>query len=189
MLFLSEKLAEYLTCQFSCFLCSSQHHHNVKCDDNRAQLRELAEARANVAERLLLFFLRLWKFPNVRFGPYIWKDFLSLFFSPSSSFPCLIHSPLKIPSHSGHGWCEADGFCSAQPRAGCSLPTMVTIHEECGERWECRRAELGKDTVIFTITGGRFQLWRGPGGKWSHVEGQGKTTGQVEAGASVTIES
>lgn len=66
---------------------------------------------------------------------------------------------------------------------------MVTIHEECGERWECRRAELGKDTVIFTITGGRFQLWRGPGGKWSHVEGQGKTTGQVEAGASVTIES
>lgn len=112
MLFLSAKLAGYLTCQFSCFLCSSQHHHNVKCDDNRAQLRELAEARANGAEQLLLFFLRPWKFPNVSFGPYIWKDFLSLGFSPPSSFPCLIHSPLKIPSHSGHGWCEADGFFS-----------------------------------------------------------------------------
>lgn len=110
--FLSEKLAKYSTCQFPCFLCSSQHHHNVKCDDNRAQRRELAKARTNVAERLFLFFLRPWKFPNVSFGSYIWKAFLSLFFSPSS-FPCLIHNHVKILSHSGHEWHEVDGFCLA----------------------------------------------------------------------------
>lgn len=110
--FLSEKLAKYLSCQFPCFLCSSQHHHDVKCDDNRAQQRELAKARTNVAERLFLFFLRPQKFPNISFGCHSWKDFLSPFFSPSS-FPCLIHYHIKILSHSGQEWHEVVGFCLA----------------------------------------------------------------------------
>lgn len=112
--FLSEKLAKYLTCQFPCFLCSWQHHHHVKCDDNSAQHRELAKARTNVAERLFLFFLRPWKLPNVSFGSCIWKDFLSLFsYPPPFSFPCLIHNHIKLLSPSGHEWHEADGFCLA----------------------------------------------------------------------------
>lgn len=81
------------------------------------------------------------------------------------------------------------GFAQRSPvlAEGSSLPTMVAIHEECGERWVCKRAELGK--VIFPVTVGSFQLWRSPGGEnCSLVQVQGKSTGQVEAGASVIIE-
>lgn len=83
------------------------------------------------------------------------------------------------------------GFAQRSPMLaeGSRLPTMVAIHEECGERWVCRRAELGKDKVIFPITVGRFQLWRSPGGEnCSLIQVQGKSTRQVEAGASVIIE-
>lgn len=59
------------------------------------------------------------------------------------------------------------GFAEHSPvlAQGSSLPTMEAIHEECGESWACRTAELGKHKVIFPITVGRFQLWRSPGGE------------------------
>ncbi|KAF4801979.1 hypothetical protein TURU_029721 [Turdus rufiventris] len=83
------------------------------------------------------------------------------------------------------------GFVQRSPvlAEGSSLPTMLAIHEECGEMWACRRAELGKDREIFPITVGSFNCGEVQEVKSSLVEGQAKTTGQVEAGAAVVMES
>lgn len=61
-----------------------------------------------------------------------------------------------------------------------SLPTMVAIHEECGEMWACRRAELGKDRELFLIRVGSFNYGEVQEVKCSLVEGQGKTTDRLK---------
>lgn len=55
--------------------------------------------------------------------------------------------------------------------------------------WACRTAELGKHKGIFPITVAGFSCGEAQEVKCSLVEGQGKTTGQVEAGTSVITES
>lgn len=61
------------------------------------------------------------------------------------------------------------GFVQRSPvlAEGSSLPTMLAIHEECGEMWACRRAELGKGREIFPVTVdnfncGKSRRWRAP---------------------------